>query len=137
MAATYDPLHLFIDGEFLTASGRRTQPVINPATGEPIGTLPHASSADLDRALDAAARGFATWRKVSPHERSKVLRKAGELIRERADHIATQMTLEEGNTFAVTVPETPFGGVKESGYGSEGGSEGLDAYLQTKFVSQM
>jgi len=41
------------------------------------------------------------------------------------------------NTFAVTVPETPFGGVKESGYGSEGGSEGLDAYLQTKFISQM
>jgi len=41
------------------------------------------------------------------------------------------------NTFGVTVPETPFGGVKESGYGSEGGSEGLDAYLQTKFISQM
>ncbi len=41
------------------------------------------------------------------------------------------------NTFQVTVPETPFGGVKESGYGSEGGSEGLDAYLQTKFISQM
>jgi succinate-semialdehyde dehydrogenase / glutarate-semialdehyde dehydrogenase len=35
------------------------------------------------------------------------------------------------------VPETPFGGVKESGYGSEDGSEGLEAYLQTKFVSQM
>src|SRR5262249_20591553 len=41
------------------------------------------------------------------------------------------------NTFTITVPETPFGGVKESGYGSEGGSEGLEAYLQTKFVSQM
>lgn len=40
------------------------------------------------------------------------------------------------NTFAVTWPETPFGGVKESGYGSEGGSEGLDAYLVTKFVSE-
>jgi succinate-semialdehyde dehydrogenase / glutarate-semialdehyde dehydrogenase len=41
------------------------------------------------------------------------------------------------NTFGVTVAETPFGGVKESGYGSEGGSEGLDAYLQVKFISQM
>lgn len=40
------------------------------------------------------------------------------------------------NTFAVTWAETPFGGVKESGYGSEGGAEGLDAYLTTKLVSQ-
>ena len=40
------------------------------------------------------------------------------------------------NTFAITLPETPFGGVKESGYGSEGGTEGLESYLNTKFVSQ-
>jgi succinate-semialdehyde dehydrogenase / glutarate-semialdehyde dehydrogenase len=97
-AAQYDKLHLFIDGEWLGASGRKTGDVINPATGETIGTLPHASKADLDRALDAAQRGFLAWRKVSPNERAKVLRKAGELFRERADHIATQMTLEEGKT---------------------------------------
>jgi succinate-semialdehyde dehydrogenase/glutarate-semialdehyde dehydrogenase len=41
------------------------------------------------------------------------------------------------NSFAISAPETPFGGVKESGYGSEGGSEGLDAYLNTKFVAEM
>lgn len=40
------------------------------------------------------------------------------------------------NTFAITLPETPFGGVKESGYGMEGGIEGLEGYLNTKFVSQ-
>ena len=40
------------------------------------------------------------------------------------------------NTFQISVSETPFGGVKESGYGSEGGIEGLDAYLTTKFISQ-
>jgi succinate-semialdehyde dehydrogenase / glutarate-semialdehyde dehydrogenase len=97
-SAQYDKLHLFIDGEWLGPSGRKTGDVINPATGETIGTLPHASKADLDRALDAAQRGFLAWRKVSPNERAKVLRKAGELFRERADHIATQMTLEEGKT---------------------------------------
>jgi succinate-semialdehyde dehydrogenase/glutarate-semialdehyde dehydrogenase len=97
-SAQYDKLHLFIDGEWLGAAGRKTGDVVNPATGETIGTLPHASKADLDRALDAAQRGFLAWRKVSPNERAKVLRKAGELFRERADHIATQMTLEEGKT---------------------------------------
>jgi succinate-semialdehyde dehydrogenase / glutarate-semialdehyde dehydrogenase len=40
------------------------------------------------------------------------------------------------NSFSITWPETPFGGVKDSGYGSEGGSEGLDAYLVTKFISE-
>ena len=40
------------------------------------------------------------------------------------------------NSVSVSTPETPFGGVKESGYGSEGGIEGLQAYLSTKFISQ-
>ncbi len=40
------------------------------------------------------------------------------------------------NAFKVSTPEAPFGGVKDSGYGSEGGSEGLEAYLSTKFVHQ-
>jgi succinate-semialdehyde dehydrogenase / glutarate-semialdehyde dehydrogenase len=40
------------------------------------------------------------------------------------------------NSINVSTPETPFGGTKESGYGSEGGREGLQAYLNTKFISQ-
>jgi succinate-semialdehyde dehydrogenase/glutarate-semialdehyde dehydrogenase len=40
------------------------------------------------------------------------------------------------NSVMVSTPETPFGGVKESGHGSEGGIEGLGAYLATKFISQ-
>ena len=50
-------------------------------------------------------------------------------------------TLDHGmvsiNHFGIALPETPFGGIKESGYGSEGGIEGLNAYLQTKFVSHL
>jgi len=40
------------------------------------------------------------------------------------------------NSFMISMPETPFGGVKDSGYGAEGGIEGLDAYLVTKFITQ-
>jgi succinate-semialdehyde dehydrogenase/glutarate-semialdehyde dehydrogenase len=40
------------------------------------------------------------------------------------------------NSIAISTPETPFGGIKESGYGSEGGMEGLQAYMNTKFISQ-
>jgi succinate-semialdehyde dehydrogenase/glutarate-semialdehyde dehydrogenase len=41
------------------------------------------------------------------------------------------------NHYGLALPETPFGGIKDSGYGSEGGTEGLDAYLSTKFVSEL
>ena len=41
------------------------------------------------------------------------------------------------NHFGLALPETPFGGIKDSGYGHEGGIEGLQAYLSTKFVSQI
>jgi succinate-semialdehyde dehydrogenase / glutarate-semialdehyde dehydrogenase len=94
--AEYDKLALLIDGQWLSAGGRTEQPVINPATGETIGTLPHASKGDLDRALEAAKRGFETWRAVSPYDRAKLLRRAADIIRERRDHIATQLTLEQG-----------------------------------------
>ncbi len=40
------------------------------------------------------------------------------------------------NSVAISTPETPFGGIKESGYGSEGGIEGLQAYMNIKFISQ-
>jgi len=89
-------LQLFIDGEWLSDDGRRTQPVANPATEEVIGELPHASVADLDRALAAAERGFAVWRATPPHERAKVLKRAADLLRERAADVARNATLESG-----------------------------------------
>src|SRR5882757_4734739 len=96
----YDKLSLLIDGAALSGGGRAEQPVVNPATGETLGALPHASKADLDRALDAAQRGFAAWRAVSPYDRAKLLRRAADIIRERQAHIATQLTLEQGKPLA-------------------------------------
>src|SRR5258708_5851924 len=95
MAAHSDTL-LFIDGAWCSGSGGATLPVINPATGETIGSVARAGRADLDRALAAAEQGFKTWRKGSAYDRGKVLRKAGDLLRTRAEAIAPVMTREHG-----------------------------------------
>jgi succinate-semialdehyde dehydrogenase/glutarate-semialdehyde dehydrogenase len=58
--------------------------------------LPHATEQDLDLALAAAARAFETWRWTSPLERSRILRRGAELIRERSDEIARHLTLDQG-----------------------------------------
>jgi len=49
---------------------------------------------------------------------------------------AVQAGMVSINHLGLGMPETPFGGVKESGYGSEGGTEALEAYLNPKFISQ-
>ena len=103
---TYPNVQLFIDGKWRPAASGKTIPVINPATEESIGTVAHAAKADLDEALAAAEKGFKTWRNISSYERSKVMRKAADLIRERADKIATLMTMEQGKVLAESRLET-------------------------------
>ncbi|GAA2883802.1 succinate-semialdehyde dehydrogenase/glutarate-semialdehyde dehydrogenase [Aminobacter niigataensis] len=92
----YPDVKLFIDGKWTAAEGGNTIDVYNPATNEVIGKVASAGKGDLDRALAAAERGFKAWRKVSPFDRAKVLRRAAELMRERVDQIATLMTQEQG-----------------------------------------
>jgi succinate-semialdehyde dehydrogenase/glutarate-semialdehyde dehydrogenase len=92
----YSNVSLFIDGAWTAAQGGRTIPVVNPATGDVLASVAHAERADLDRALEAVEKGFRAWRKVSAFDRSKVMRKAAELLRERADTIAPLLTLEQG-----------------------------------------
>jgi succinate-semialdehyde dehydrogenase/glutarate-semialdehyde dehydrogenase len=101
----YDQLALYIDGEFLSGDGRQTQDVTNPATLEVLGQLPHASEADLDRALQSAQRAFESWRRTSPMERSRILRKVAELSRERAQEIGRNMTMDQGKPLAEAVGE--------------------------------
>jgi acyl-CoA reductase-like NAD-dependent aldehyde dehydrogenase len=98
---SYDvQLALHIDGERLGPSGRTTHTVVNPATGEALGQLPLATPADLDRALETAARGFRIWRARTSDERGNVLAGAARLLRERIEKIATIATMEEGKTLA-------------------------------------
>jgi succinate-semialdehyde dehydrogenase/glutarate-semialdehyde dehydrogenase len=96
----YPNPQLLIDGEWRAARAGRTLPIVNPANGGTIGTLADAEKADLDEALAAAAKGFATWKRVSAYERSKIMRKAANLLRERIELVATLMTMEQGKTLA-------------------------------------
>lgn len=93
-------LSLLIDGEWLAAGPRRTTPVIDPATGQMLAQLPLADAADLERALDAAARAFTRWRDSAVEERARVLKDAAALLRERAPLIARHATMEQGKPLA-------------------------------------
>jgi succinate-semialdehyde dehydrogenase/glutarate-semialdehyde dehydrogenase len=96
----YPSLHMIIDGEKVSGGGRRTFDVLNPVTGEAIGALPLADAADLDRALEVAARGFAIWRKSTPQERAAVLQGAARLMVERQEDLARIATMEQGKPLA-------------------------------------
>ena len=92
--STYPDLHLYINGEWRkTASDL---PVLNPATEEEIGRLPHAEKSDLDDAVESATKGFEIWSQVSPSDRAGILYKAAAIMRERQEEIATAITAEHG-----------------------------------------
>jgi len=97
---SYPNTLLHINGQWTAAASGRTLPVVNPANHQPIGTVAYAEKADLDRALEAADKGFKAWRKVSAFERCKIMRKAADIFRERAETVATYMTFEQGKPIA-------------------------------------
>jgi succinate-semialdehyde dehydrogenase / glutarate-semialdehyde dehydrogenase len=98
---TYDAdLKLFINGSWRTGEGRDVHPVLNPATGDHLADLPLATETDLNEALAVSQTGFDAWRKTDVEARGAILRKAGTLIRERAESIATLLTIEQGKPIA-------------------------------------
>ena len=103
--STYSDTNLFINGQWRDGSGDRLA-VLNPATGETIGTLGNATEADLNEALSAAEDGFQTWRITSPLERSKLMRRAADLLRDRVEAVARLMTMEQGKPLAESRMET-------------------------------
>src|SRR4029077_4521966 len=95
----YSELGLYIDGQWLNGEGRKGEDVVNPATGKVLAHLPHASKSDLDAALAGAGKGFKVWRATSPYDRAKIMRKAADLLRERADHVSKVQTQEQGKVY--------------------------------------
>ena len=92
----YEKYGQFIDGKWQKSSSGETYDVINPATEEVIGKASKANSEDIQKALKSAEKGLKIWRNTSPWERSKIIRKISELMKQRIDILSKWLTLEVG-----------------------------------------
>src|SRR3990167_6083336 len=100
MTDSYPQPALHIAGQWLTRASGGERPVFNPATATEIAQLPLAGPIELAAAAESAQRGFEHWRRVRPHDRYVILRRAAELLRQRADEVSTVLTLEQGKPLA-------------------------------------
>ncbi|MFJ4029355.1 NAD-dependent succinate-semialdehyde dehydrogenase [Paenarthrobacter sp. NPDC089989] len=94
------PTGLLIDGQWRPAAAGKTFDVEDPATGKVLLSIADAAPADGAAALDAADAAQESWAQVSPRERGEILRRAFELVTERAETFALLMTLEMGKPLA-------------------------------------
>jgi succinate-semialdehyde dehydrogenase / glutarate-semialdehyde dehydrogenase len=102
---SYPDVKLFINGQWRDGVEGKSMAIIDPATEEEIGRLAMATRTDLDAALDAADKGFKVWREVGAFDRYQIMRKAANLLRERADSIGWLMTREQGKPLGDSVGE--------------------------------
>ncbi|RIX33373.1 NAD-dependent succinate-semialdehyde dehydrogenase [Corynebacterium falsenii] len=103
------PTGLLINGHWVDAATSATFTVENPATGEFLAEVAAGSAEDAARALDAAANAQKEWARTSTRERSDILRRAFDLVHERAEEFATLMTLEMGKSLAEARGEVAYG----------------------------
>ena len=88
----------FINGEWVQADSGATIDVVNPATGLKLGTVPKSGMAETRRAIEAAEEAFASFRRTSALDRSKLLRKLHDAIMDNQDALAELLTLEQGKS---------------------------------------
>jgi acyl-CoA reductase-like NAD-dependent aldehyde dehydrogenase len=100
---TYPTFHNLIGGQWLPASGGKTILNLNPADhSDVIGSFPSSGAADVDSAVAAAKKAFATWRLVPAPKRAEILMRAGLLLQQRKEQYARDMTREMGKVLAET-----------------------------------
>ena len=99
---TYQQL---IGGQFVDAADGRTAEVINPANDEAIATVPASSAEDVDRAVQAAATAFESWKKTTPQDRSLMLLKIADAIESRADELGRLESANAGKPVGIAIDE--------------------------------
>ncbi|HUZ77605.1 MAG TPA: aldehyde dehydrogenase family protein [Chloroflexota bacterium] len=90
----------YIGGKWVAAHTGATFPCVNPATEEVLAELPNSDGVDVDRAVQAAAAAFDSWRKFPAPKRGEILFEAGRLLTERKEQLARRMTEEMGKVLA-------------------------------------
>ena len=103
------PQQLFIGGRWVDARGGATFAVEDPATGDAIAHVADATVEDGTAALDAAVAAQKDWAATPPRDRGEILRRAFEIVTERADELATIMTLEMGKPLKESKAEIAYG----------------------------
>ncbi|ERL96198.1 hypothetical protein D910_01385 [Dendroctonus ponderosae] len=93
---------LYIDGRYQDSTGGETFPAINPANGETLAEVASATREDLDRAVVAAQKGQKIWAAMTAMQRSRILRKAVDILRDRNDELAQIETLDTGKPLSET-----------------------------------
>ncbi|MDQ1717178.1 MAG: betaine-aldehyde dehydrogenase [Pseudonocardiales bacterium] len=99
------PILNFINGESVPAADGRTLDVVNPATGQVYLTSPLSGAEDIDRAYQAAAAAFDTWRDTTPAQRQVALLKFADAIEARAEEIIAVESENTGKPIALTRTE--------------------------------
>ena len=90
----------YIDGIWCDAKSKDTVEVIDPATNQPIGTVPNMATEEAKAAVDAAAKALPTWRALTAHQRSTLLQRWFQLIQDNKRQLAELMTFEQGKPVA-------------------------------------
>ncbi|PJG57750.1 betaine-aldehyde dehydrogenase [Aeromonas cavernicola] len=93
---------LYIGGRYVAASGTGTFDTVNPANGEVLATVQRATQADVERAVQSAVAGQRVWAAMSAMERSRILRRAVDILRERNEELAQLETLDTGKPLSET-----------------------------------
>ena len=101
----YEKFGQFIDGKWQKSEKNETYEVINPATEEIIGKASKAGRSDVEKALKSAEKGLKVWRNTAPWQRSYIIRKIADRIREKQNVLAKWLTLEVGKPLAEGVGE--------------------------------
>ena len=96
----YEKFGQFINGKWQPSSNKDTYDVINPATEELIGKASKATLKDVDNALNSAKMGLEIWKNTRPWQRSDIIRKIADKIREKREVLAKWMTIEVGKPLA-------------------------------------
>ncbi|MDO5672531.1 MAG: gamma-aminobutyraldehyde dehydrogenase [Actinomycetaceae bacterium] len=99
------PLLNFINGQFVDAQAAETMPLISPMTGQEIGQSPISGQADVDAAMEAAARAFETWKKTTPSQRQDMLLQLADALEANAEKLAEAQNRNTGQPKALIVSE--------------------------------